>query len=407
MALLVGDSARRAREAIDAVAEALRDPPPDWHVTATLADGDAGLAVFYGYLHAATPDRDYDTLAARYLERAIDALAAEPIPAMLHHGYVGIAWATEHLIGRVIDADGEDLNAPIDDAVLAELAAPASATDYDLTGGIVGIGVYALERGPRDIAHAMLERIVARLDRLAERKPDGIAWPLPDEMFDADLRAQYPDGAYNLGLAHGSPAVIALLAACVARGVSPVVARELAEGAVAWLLARELPEHRFADFVRTGDNGVPSRLGWCYGELSIATALREAGRAMGRGDWLDHARVLAHAAAARPRETTGVVDACLCHGAAGLGAMFARAASVDHDPVLENAARTWFEAALDLRKVDPVGGFAPQVVDPGLAPGVASVGIVTGAEGVALALQSALDGSNPAWDRALMLSVAR
>jgi hypothetical protein len=137
----------------------------------------------------------------------------------------------------------------------------------------------------------------------------------------------------------------------------------------------------------------------------VSTVLREAGAAMGRADWTAHARTLAHAAATRPRETCGVVDACLCHGAAGLGAMFARAA--EGDVVLEAAARSWFEAALELRRVDPIGGFTPQVVDPNMVLGHASVGLVTGAAGVALGLVSALGGANPAWDRALMLSIAR
>jgi len=384
--LLTGADADRAREAIAGVARALREPDPAWQVGASLANGDAGLAVFYAYLG------DIDTAAA-CIERAIDAAARTPMVASLHHGYAGIAWATEHLVGRVIAAEpGEDLNADIDVALRDALD-----DNYDLLTGAIGIGVYALERGP--VARDLRARVVAQLAALAQRTPHGVSWLTPPALLDPDVAAEFPRGVVNLGLAHGVPGAIALLAAC---GDEPT-ARELLDGAVRYLLAQRLPTGGFPDLAGVTH---PARLAWCYGDLAIASALVLAGDRAGRAEWTRAGLDLARATIPRAPETTGVRDACLCHGAAGLGLMYARLAP--HAPELAAAATRWFREALALRRPDsPVGGFEPVVNAADHVPlGDTSVGLLTGAAGVALALHAAIGSEPPAWDRVLLLSLS-
>ena len=48
-------------------------------------------------------------------------------------------------------------------------------------------------------------------------------------------------------------------------------------------------------------------------------------------------------------EGAGVADACLCHGAAGLGHIFHRIFLWTGDPALEDAARRWLGHALEMR----------------------------------------------------------
>ena len=54
------------------------------------------------------------------------------------------------------------------------------------------------------------------------------------------------------------------------------------------------------------------------------------------------------AAAKRPRGFSGVVDAGLCHGAAGLGHVFNRLFQATGEQRLALAAREWFSVALDM-----------------------------------------------------------
>src|SRR5262249_56282625 len=83
------------------------------------------------------------------MERAMDAVAEEVLPAWLHGGFTGVAWAVEHLWRGANDEDddGDDANEEID-AALVEHLARGGTPAYDLIGGLCGLPVYALERGP-------------------------------------------------------------------------------------------------------------------------------------------------------------------------------------------------------------------------------------------------------------------
>ena len=119
--VLAGAAAARAHDAIDRVARALCDPDPAWQLGPSLADGDAGLAVFYAYLDRAAPTAGWGAYAERYLERAIDAMAAAPMSPSLHHGFVGIAWSIEHLTAPLREPGDDDPCTAIDDAIAAML----------------------------------------------------------------------------------------------------------------------------------------------------------------------------------------------------------------------------------------------------------------------------------------------
>ena len=84
-----------------------------------------------------------------------------------------------------------------------------------LIRGLVGIGVYALERGRRPGGAALLEAVTARLVELAEPDlPDGeglALWTRP-ELLAPHARERHPDGHLDLGVSHGIAAAIGFLA---------------------------------------------------------------------------------------------------------------------------------------------------------------------------------------------------
>jgi lantibiotic biosynthesis protein len=152
-------------------------------------------------------------------------------------------------------------------------------------------------------------------------------------------------------------------------------------GTVAWL-ARVDPARarRFAAPLLDVERA-PERLAWCRGDLGIACALWSAGLA-------DQALALAHASARRPEATTGVIDPGLCHGAAGVGHLFARLAHASGDATLRDAARDWHRRAL-----------AMPFPDDG------DLGLMRGISGVALALLAAASDEEPSWDRLFLVDL--
>jgi lantibiotic biosynthesis protein len=415
--ILTAEAADRALRVVDGIAADLRaalDEPrpetPTWHRRGpSLAGGDAGLAFFFAYLDRARPDQGYDDIAMELLERAIDTTGEVQAPPGFYGGFSGVAWTLEHLRGRLFEDDGEDPGEEVASALGEHVALSPWRGHYDLISGLVGFGVYALERLPLAGGRECLERVVARLRETAERRPDGgVTWRTgPDLLLDRELEA-FPEGNFNLGVAHGVPGVIAVLAQACAAGVD---ARDLLDGAVAWLLAQKLPagsESFFSYNVAPGVEPKSSRLAWCYGDLGIAASLLVAARAVGEAEWEREAIAIARGCAARPQESSGVIDAGICHGAGGAAHLFNRLYQATGEPVFRDAALAWIERMLAHHQPGKgVGGFEMWVVGEGEELAWRSdPGFLTGSSGVGLALLAAATPVEPEWDRILLTDVA-
>ncbi len=389
--VLSGERAAAAREAARAIATDL--------ATAEVEDVDVpAVALFFAYAAGEWDDEAIETAYRVTVDRLVDQIAAEHVDLHLFGGLAGEGWVLAHIAS---DGAGEVL-ALIDDALMEQ---PVDAAGpYDLGEGLVGHGVYFVERlinepsaaRPRDA----LARIVAQLDRRAIVDGAGLVW------------ATERDGArwFDCGVAHGIAGVIALLAKVIELGDPPPRTAELLAGSRAWLRATELPPSPVGRYPAKILPGVtrrppPTRTAWCYGDPGTATALWSA--AARTGDSIADAHALALEVAARAPAATRIVDAGVCHGALGLGHLLARcAAAAPGDATLRAAAAAWFERGLAFR--DPgtgIGGFLSPPPGGQTGAWTASPDFLEGASGMGLALLGAATATEPSWDRYLLCDV--
>ena len=417
--ILSGSLGEQAAESIDQIAKALENPPPfrsprRYHShsdrQSDLAQGKAGFAVFYSYAAEALGSPDYQKLASAHLSEAAESLAEIPMAPHLYDGFTGIAWAAEHLRSRGLgDGYPGDPNEEIDEVLQDYLRRPWQG-HFDLITGLVGLGVYALERLPRPGAQECLRLILQHLRAAASPRPEGLAWLNGPELLGRDQREKYPRGNYNLGVAHGSPGIVAFMASLLDVSFGePEIGAQLAES-VRWLLAQQQPAgagFNFPTAVAEDAPTVPSRLTWCHGDPGVAAALFQAARAADRGDWEQVAMEVMLQAVARPEEKAGISDAELCHGAAGLAHIYNRFYQATGVESLRDAAVLWFDRALKMRT--PGQGFAGyscvQVDDDDKKVLAADPGILMGAAGIGLALLAATTTCPPDWDRVMLLSI--
>jgi len=217
---------------------------------------------------------------------------------------------------------------------------------------------------------------------------------------------------YNLGVAHGTPGVIAILGRVLAADVADDLrnqARSLLEGTIAWLLAQELPADSLGCFAWAIGRGIPrepARLAWCYGDPGIAVSLLIAGKAAREPTWEQAGQRIAFRAAVRPPASAQIQDAGLCHGTAGVGHLFHRLWQMTGNARLRDAARYWFGRALEMHRPGRgFAGFSVFLPAPGHPPRwCAEPGLLMGAAGVTLALVTATIPTIFRWDRALLLS---
>lgn len=398
---MTGSRARDALAAVDAIADELRrteDSP-----ALTLHGGDAGVAIFFAQLAAHTGRvADQDTAIAA-IDRAGDALGLVAMDASLYAGFSGIAWAIEHLAERLFeDVGDDDASAEVDVAIARHLSATPYRGHFDLVSGLVGFGVYALERRHR--TPALLETVVERLDAWREEGPGGRIWFTHPEHLSDWERDKAPAGFFNLGLAHGVPGIIALLGHAVAAGVGGDRARAMLDDAVAWVLAQQLPPaatSRYPWWTAEGIEPAPARTAWCYGDPGVAAALLIAAHATGDLRLREAALNVAREAAMRPLDQCAVEDAGLCHGGAGLLHIFNRTWQATGDDACRRGAVRWLDATLSMRGEEGVAGFRPHADD---TPG-AMTGLLTGAAGIGLALLAATTPIAPTWDRMLLVDI--
>lgn len=424
--LIDGELAGEISTVITDIAEALQEeaaagPQPEapdarrsfW--SPALGGGLAGTTIFFAYLNEARPGQGYDDVAADLLDHAIDLVGEQPSPPWLYGGFPGVAWVGEHLQGRLFEADpDEDAGEEIASALSKLLEHTPWTRDYDLISGLVGLGIYALERLPRPGGEECLRQVIDRLAETAEEKPEGVTWWTNPELLPEETRKEFPEGNYNLGLAHGVPGVIGLLGEVCAAGLMVDRARPLLDKAVSWLLAHKLNANVRSQF---GYNVVPgkeeeispSRLAWCYGDLGICASLLVAAQGANEPEWEREALAIARQAAARTAEDAGVVDTGICHGAVGNAHLFNRMYQASGDPALGQAARFWYERTLAMRRPGELyAGFPSwgpnRMDDLRTMKWTADPGFLTGAAGVGMALLAATTPIEPMWDRLLLVT---
>lgn len=425
----MGDDALRGRAAgvVATVARRLADPEahPAWDASAfraaSLSDGAPGIALFHAEL--AHTDPAHRPVAHRWLRRgaALATQATAPGPQGLYGPLAALSFALHrvaegarstaraHLRDQVAEMAGA--RAQREERRLGERLGCTAFTAYDVISGQAGLGAHLLELGgPADAAVTRLVRALTALARPV--RADGRSLPGWWVALDADTyRPVAPArGHANLGMAHGVPGPLAMLALAWRQGVRVPGQRAAITGFAEWLLAQRRTDTAGSWWPGQLTPGPaqqrPGRPSWCYGAPGIARALHLAGLALGVPHWREAA--VAALRATLTRAATGEAEPSaepgLCHGLAGLLQTTWRVARDSGDAELADHLPRLAARLLDLVDEDEPFGFAtaPGERPPEEHPG----GFLTGAAGAALALHTFATDTVPAtrWDRALLLA---
>ncbi|MEO8550583.1 MAG: lanthionine synthetase C family protein, partial [Kofleriaceae bacterium] len=363
-----------------------------------LLDGACGAALFYAYYAALTERDEHVDRVHSIVEDALAALGSGALAPAHCGGIAGIAWCLHHLDERgFVDTSGDTL-AAIDERLCRAVVRDVRAGARDFLHDGLGAVLYLGERAASPAIHACLVATIAELERTATHDDRGTRW--------IDERT----GTFNLGLAHGNPGILALVAHLHRAGVDRTRTGALLADGVRWLRSSRFAEpgagSRYP--IAVDASGAPthhnaSRLGWCYGDLGIAVALLDAGTALADAALVAEAvSLLHHTLAHRSADDGQVHDAALCHGSMGIAQIYRRAYLVTADPALLAGSERWIEHGIALARFpDGPAGFKHSMAH-GYEP---SHTLLQGVAGIGLALLAAIGPpSESAWDRSLLLS---
>lgn len=386
--LLDGEHAAQARAVAEDIVLALEQQPPSQEHGLL---GDASLALVLAHCERPT--------ANARLDSALKAVRARPPTISLFAGLSGVSWLIDH---SVDEDEAGALVAHFDAALLRYLDVPRWQERYDLISGLVGVGVYAAGcQGER--AARLADRVLSHLEAIAIADGAGTTWRIPPHCLAPARRTRFPDGAVDLGVAHGVPGIIGMLAQFVDAGVQQDRSRRLLRSAVAWLM-NAVPNGRprfGTDWPANPDE--VKRMGWCYGDPGVAGALLGASRALESPELEQEALALL-AQIAASLATRGPPDACFCHGAAGLAHIYNVAFQRTGSVQMRDHARRWLAEVLRLRTPGTgIAGYRFLKADETGTRWEADATLLSGATGIALVLLAAVEDEEPAWQALCLL----
>jgi len=405
------DGALRAR-ALAAVAETVARVRAQRGVTPSVAHGLSGFALLLLEANRVQPrlasTRDVESMLAR----SVRLVAEVPLGSGLYEGYPGVGLTLE--LARRAGFRGVAGLDEIDRALLGWVerfgAVPPAYAHLDLITGLAGQAIYACARLPRIRARRALERLISWLGQRAVVVGGGASWLSPPRASPGpDMLA---GNIVDLGLAHGVPGILAVLARILEAGIAPRASRRLLQRGTHWLLGQYQvrdgsafdayvanPADRPATDAATARTGA-ARLAWCYGDPGIACALISCAHALGDRRLHATAQTMVRRIAAL-RDDPSVQDASLCHGTAGLLHILHRLYLATGEPRARDAAIYWAERTLEVR----AGPRAMGPDDSGPASPYRPLRFLAGAAGSALALLAAASSTAPLWDSIMLLDL--
>jgi lantibiotic biosynthesis protein len=411
--VLTDEDAMQATNIVSSIAEALTNSPLLRLCGSSLSRGAAGAALFFAYYAETDGASRANALSHSWLSYALRDVLKSPNDLRLYAGATGVAWVISHLDRlHVRLVTKHDLPSEMDRTLLARLVGRPRSSQFDLVSGLVGHAVYALERLNNPAGPAMLNAIINRLSECAITRPEGITW-WADPEPQAEERPMRPQ-QFNLGLAHGIPGAIAALSDVYRLEIGGLKARYLLRDAVNWLLAQRNDDSTMSTFdaltpayASTSMRRGGSRLAWCYGDLGISIALYRAALALKEPHLAQQAVAIARRAAQRSLENSGVRDACLCHGSAGVAHLFNRLYQATGESAFLDAGRTWLRRTLQFYHPNHgLGGYRAWLT-PRQSSGTWThpPGFLMGTAGIGLALLAAITRTEPLWDRTLLVTL--
>ncbi|MFN5073017.1 MAG: lanthionine synthetase LanC family protein [Cyclobacteriaceae bacterium] len=333
-----------------------------------------GYVLFEAYYLTYTNKKDFKRLYEN-LNICLESIDVYPYKdASLFNGISGLGWVLEHFrnIGVLSQGDIFDTVSQIDALIESELKGEqVTVHDLDLFYGIVGITVYLLEKNQ--------SRAKSHLLTIAFQK------------ICSTIELMNESTKIDLGMPHGLSGVIIILTKLLKFGFDEKLLLKNLSLCSGVILNSRLVSDELSLFPTETTSTKPSRLAWCYGDLSILFALARANVHL-RSETLNYQIHLLHQTCQlRKLDKSGVftsnenIDTGLCHGSLGIAYVLNKISQATNDST-DGQILYWIEQSfykmditkkfLNFKTAYPEEGGIEWGYDGGLVDGLAGIGLM-------------------------------
>lgn len=377
-----------------------------------LMSGTPGILLFLCYYRRFEQTTENDTAIENILGNVFESLQSDKnLGYHLASGLTGIFWTIRHLVNqKLLDNSILDGLSDVEDQFLEEfITFENSRSNYDLFYGTLGAGLLLLEREEKSTV--LLTSIFQGLDQMKKEffYGDGYQDPMPAIRRDKneDFEGDGIKEIYNLGMAHGSPSVMVFLSLLAESDiVSKSRLTEILNRIGGFMSYHQMnPDEGSLHpiwFHPKNPDPFPSRLSWCYGDLSIACGYAAIGQKMNNNGFIKSAEKIGQLTLDKDTMPKAkLFDACLCHGSAGNMHMYRRLYEYTGNQKFADAERRWSEIGLSIHEQTKGNSIFSYFDAEEFKP---DFSFLEGLAGTGLAYIARIDKNNPAWDRLLLLS---
>jgi len=373
----------------------------------SLLDGEAGYCLFdQSYISYAGTHAVNHVDNVEHFENNLQTLSEDSIgcqSAFFSSGKAGVNWLFSYLkLKDVLDEENWEILCDDNPELFEQAIHYLKDGNYDFLHGSIGIAYHSLYE-QTNLYTAFQETFFQLLYKLAYQSAD--------KMFIAhyDLTTLLPvPNKINLGMAHGLVSVLKFCLQCYQNNVCSADAKKLAldiADLFQSIINRNTNNSLFPNIL-TFDEPLKgySRVGWCYGDLTIGFVLYQAGMVFEDTVLKDLGiEILTHTSKRRSEEQTMVKDAGICHGSAGIAHVYNKMWHYTKNPVFKEACDFWIRQTIDF-STHPDGYAGFKCYSPDVAGKYTnSYGLLNGISGVGLVLLSYLTGDF-SWDYCIMLN---
>ncbi|MBB5440707.1 hypothetical protein HDC92_004410 [Pedobacter sp. AK017] len=372
-----------------------------------LTSGNTGSAMLFYYYWLYAKDDKYLEKGNSLIMKSFE-LSGSPNSGLhsLCSGTAGFRWAVNHLISNgFIEGDCNELFLEDDHFLYSVMERDINEGKYDFLHNALGIGLYFLNRNNLE-SIKYVESLITDLEQTAEKDSNGIKWRAMYKYSETTGKE-----VYNLSLSHGMASIIAFLGKTHKSDIAREKTKNLLCRAISYVLSQKLDVPDSGSFfpsvvfIEKEQPFSGSRLAWCYGDLGLGYALWQASKIIQNAEWEQIAlNVLVHTTTRKDPVKELVIDAGICHGAAGIAHIYNRLYQHTGMEPFKEAAIYWLEDTLKKAVfTDGLAGYKAWHT-PLHGGWKKQAGLLEGISGIGLVLLAAVSDIEPKWDECLLLS---
>ena len=372
------------------------------------------LILLYAHAFRMTEKEEFLNFVEDQIQNSYSIIQKQEINFTLSGGFTGFLWVLNRLVKMSLLEKNILIEVKNNEKyIIQSIDNDFESRNYDLLYGFIGKGIFFLENEHSLKRKAVLEKIIDVLDAIAIKDNDGITW-IDEDFNESPTTPRMP--VINLGLAHGVPSILSFVSKVYTAGIRKEKSKKLIINGIKWLLANKnsSKDSMYNSFI--GSNEDNTRLGWCYGDLSVSMALMQAYNALREEVWLKEAINIGIHSAQRNLINSGVVqdneqlsyDKGFCHGTAGLAHMYQRLFQATNKLVFKSSADYWLDLTLTNMKGQSNSKFYFPYYNEATNKLAwdEDVSILTGTTGVCLSLLTFIEKNQTTWDSILMTDIA-